>query len=48
MPAKIRQKDMQIKFPAAALFLWANAMAAEMPVRNNPVQCASKWKKKRK
>jgi len=48
MSPKKKDKDMQIKFPAAALFLWANAMAAEMPVRNNPVQCASKWKKKRK
>jgi hypothetical protein len=27
---------------------WANAKAAEMLIRNTPVQCASKWKKKKK
>jgi len=27
---------------------WANAKAADMLVRNTPVQCASKWKKKKK
>ncbi len=37
---------MQIKFPAGALVLWANAMAAEMLIRNTPLQCAGKWKKK--
>lgn len=37
---------MQIKYIAAALVQWTNAMAAEMLIRNTPVQCASKWKKK--
>ena len=37
---------MQITFPAGALVQWANAMAAEMLIRNTPVQCASKWKMK--
>jgi hypothetical protein len=36
---------MQIKFPVGALVLWANAMAAEMRIRNTPVQWASKRKK---
>ena len=27
---------------------WANAKAAEMLIRNTPVQCASKWKKQNK
>jgi hypothetical protein len=27
---------------------WAIAKAAEMLIRNTPVQCASKWKKKKK
>jgi hypothetical protein len=37
---------MQIKYLAAALVLRANAKAAVMLIRNTPVQCASKWKKK--
>lgn len=37
---------MQITFPAGALVLWANAMTAEMLIRNTLAQCASKWKKK--
>ena len=31
-----------------AVIHWANAKAPEMLVRNTPVQCASKWKKKKK
>jgi hypothetical protein len=46
MPAKIGAEEMQIKFPAGALLLWANAKAAEMLVRSTPVQSTSKWKKK--
>jgi len=39
---------MQIRYLAAALVLWANAKAAEMLIGNTPVQCASKWTKKKK
>jgi len=31
-----------------ALIHWANAKAPEMLIRNTPVQCASRWKKKKK
>jgi len=37
---------MQFRYLAAAQVLRANAKAAEMPIRDTPVQCASKWKKK--
>ena len=31
-----------------AVIHWANAKEAAMLIRNTPVQCASKWKKKKK